>query len=48
MGECGFCLQCFALGAVAALVVGAYAAALLFAALFKKGKVKGGKDDSGY
>ena len=31
-------MRCFALGAVAALVVGAYAATLLFAALFKKGK----------
>lgn len=47
MGECRFCLQCFTLGAVAVLVVGAYAATLLHVALFKKGKRKGGKNVDG-
>ena len=40
-------MQCFTLGAATALVVCAYAAALLYVALFKKGKKKGGKNVDG-
>ena len=47
MGGCRFCLQCFTLGAVAALVLCTYAA-LFYVELFKKGKKKGGKNGNGH